>query len=263
MIYGVLKVLHIAHGGVYALGAYIALFVFLLSNNFLFSLLAGIITSGLLGISIYCGVYKRLLNRPRFAPLIASIGLLIILEDLYRLIAGPYRISFLIPSFFPDFKSETFVITSYQIIILTITLILSFFAWIILEKTKIGLGLKATSQDQYMAAAVGVNINRTVLFGFFIGSALAGAGGILQGIYFHEVFPTIGSEAAVKGLALIVFGGFGSILGAVIASFILGISETFIMATIGFVLPRDAIAYIVMILILIIRPYGLLGKKES
>jgi len=260
-IYGIFRILHVAHGAVYAIGGYVTVLLILLTNlPLLFSGIIGTIGSAMLGLLFYYAVYKKLLQNP-VAALMASIGLLVMFEDLYRLIAGPYRIPFRSSVFTEIYLSGPVTLTGSQIIILLVTSAALFAIWVILEKTKLGIGLKAVSQDLPMASALGINANLMVMVAFLLGSALAGLGGLMYAVYYHEIFPTMGSETVTRGLAIIVFGGFGSIRGAVVASLIFGLFETFMASTVGFPLPREAIAFILMIAMLIVRPYGLFGKE--
>ncbi len=262
MIYGILRVLHIAHAGIYTLGAFLSLSVFLSTNNFWISLTLSAIVAGIVGVLIYRYIYYFVLKEERIIPLIISVGLFITMQDLYRIIYGPYKhpFSFSIP--LPYIRSGNFYISPFQLFILLITGIILISLYFLLNKTKIGVGLKACANDAQMAAAVGINTKMTISLAFFIGSALAAISGTLVGIYHNSVYPTMGSMVSYKAFVVVVLGGFGSLKGSIIAGFLLAAAEVFLVAWKGFFLPRDTIGFLIMILFLIFLPNGLFGKKE-
>lgn len=261
MVYGVLRILHIAHAGVYALGAYVGLWAFRLLPNFWLSLIAAMVGCGLAGIIVQRYLYVPLLARPRIVPLIASIGLFISLEEIFRIIAGPYVISFPANPGLGSLQWGIVRITSNQLLVFLVTFSLLAVLWFIMSKTKLGLAMQATSQDLEIASVMGINTERIVATNFLIGSSLAGAAGVLVGVYFNSVYPTMGSIPAYKALAIIVLGGLGSIPGTVLGGLLIGLGETMLLGLISIPFPRDALAFIIMILILMFRPYGLLGKE--
>lgn len=261
MVYGVLRILHIAHAGIYALGAYVGLWAFRLVPNFWLSLIAAMVGCGLAGIIVQRYLYVPLLARPRIVPLIASIGLFISLEEIFRIIAGPYVISFPANPGLGSLQWGIVRITSNQLLVFLVTFSLLAVLWFIISKTKLGLAMQATSQDLEIASVMGINTERIVATNFLIGSSLAGAAGVLVGVYFNSVYPTMGSIPAYKALAIIVLGGLGSIPGTVLGGLLIGLGETMLLGLISIPFPRDALAFIIMILILMFRPYGLLGKE--
>ena len=263
MVYGVLRVLHIAHAGIYAFGAYAGLVAFRLVGNFWLSLIVGMALSAVAGLLVQHFIYAPLLSRERIVPLIASIGLFISLEEVFRILGGPYVLPYPAKSGLQAVNLGNVRLTEHQILIFVITFPLLGLLWFIMNKTKIGMAMRATSQDMEIVSAMGINAERMVAVNFLIGSALAGAAGVLVGVYYNSVYPTMGSMPAYKALAIIVLGGLGSIPGAVIAALFIGLSETLLMGLefIKIPLPRDALAFIIMIAILMFRPHGLLGKK--
>lgn len=260
MVYGVLRILHIAHAAIYALGAYVGLFSFLFFHNFVIAFLIAIISCALAGILVQRFIYLPLLESPRIVPLIASIGLFTFMEDLYRLVAGPYIRAFPVDLGFSGAHFWGATLTSHQIFILIVTFVLLGFVWLIITKTRIGLAWKATAQDVETAISFGVNVNKIIALNFILGSTLAASAGVLIGIYYNSVYPAMGSVPAYKMLAIVVLGGLGSVIGTVVAALIIGFAETLMVGYIGFVLPRDAIAFIALILILMFRPEGLFGR---
>ncbi len=264
MVYGVLKVLHIAHAAVYTIGAFIGLLVFTWIGNFWLALAAAMLVSGVIGVLIYRLTYHYMLDAPRTVPLIASIGMFVMFTDLLQkdFLMGPYQKA--LPAGgagLPAVKTAWFSLAPKQLLILVVTAALLVVVYFILAHTRIGLGWQAAAMDRDMAAAVGVNLNRVIAFNFFLGSALAGAAGVLVGVYNNSVFATMGDLSSYKAFIIIVLGGMGSLPGTIIASLLLAIVENFLVASIGYVLPRDAIAFLVLILILMFRPHGLLGQE--
>lgn len=264
MVYGVLKILHIAHAAMYTLGAFIGLLVFTWVGNFWVALLVAMLASGVMGVLIYRGVYYYMLDAPRTVPLIASVGMFVMLTDLLQkdFLMGPYQKALPVGGAgMPRLQTALFSLTPKQVLILVVTIALLAIVYLILTRTRIGLGWQAAALDREMAGAVGVNLNRVVALNFFLGSALAGAAGVLVGVYNNSVFATMGDLPSYKAFIIIVLGGMGSLPGTIIASLILAIVENFLVASVGYVLPRDAIAFLVLILMLMFRPHGLLGRE--
>lgn len=261
MVYGVLRILHIAHAGIYALGAYMGLLAFRFVPNFWFSLVVAMAACPLAGILVKRYLYMPLLTLPRIVPLIASIGLFIAMEEIFRIVAGPYVLSFPADPGLGSLQLGIVKITNNQLLVFLVTCILLAVLWFIMSKTKLGLAMKATSQDLEIASVMGIDTERIIAANFLIGSALAGAAGVLVGVYFNSVYPTMGSIPAYKALAIIVLGGLGSIPGTVLGGLLIGVGETLLLGMTDIPFPRDALAFIIMILILMFRPYGLLGKE--
>ncbi|NIO05636.1 MAG: branched-chain amino acid ABC transporter permease [Proteobacteria bacterium] len=261
MVYGVLRILHIAHAGVYALGAYVGLLVFRFIPNFWLALAITMVASSFAGIILQRYLYAPLLALPRIVPLIASIGLFIAMEEIFRLIAGPYILAFPADPGLGGIEWGIVRITNNQFLVFLVTVSLLATLWFVMSKTKLGLAMKATSQDLEIASVMGINTERIIATNFLIGSALAGAAGVLVGVYFNSVYPTMGSIPAYKALAIIVLGGLGSIPGTVLGGLLIGLGETLLLGLINIPFPRDALAFIIMIIILMFRPYGLLGKE--
>ncbi len=264
LIYSILRVLDIACAGAYALGAYVGLFSYVATGNLVLSFLIGMIAMGIWGILVQKFLYLPLLGKPPLISLITSIGLFIFLGDFIRLWAGPlirdFPADLKLP--FSGIKTENLTIMSVWILVLLITAILLFILWYLITKTKIGLAWRATAQDLETAKAMGINVNVVVAFNFFLGYSFAAAAGIMIGIMYNYIFPTMGDVPAYKMLAIIVLGGLGNPLGAVTAAMLIGIIETLVGGYIGFFLPRDSIAFIVVIIMLLIKPQGLFVRKN-
>jgi branched-chain amino acid transport system permease protein len=260
MVYGVLRVLHVAHAGVYALGAYVGLWSFRLTGSFWLSLGAAMATCALAGLLIERLLYAPLLHLPRIIPLIASIGLFIAMEEAFRIVAGPYALAYNAEIRLGNLALGPLHLTAPQTVILLVTLALLGLLWLLLSRSKVGLAMRATAMDAETTSSFGVNTRAVVTLNFLIGSALAGAAGVLIGVYDNQVWPTMGSVPAYKCLAIVVLGGLGNIPGTVLASFLIGLAETLLIGVVAIPFPRDALAFVAMILVLMFRPYGLLGK---
>jgi branched-chain amino acid transport system permease protein len=260
MVYGILRILHVAHAGIYALGAYVGLFSFRLIGEFWLSLFIGMAGAALAGYFVERFLYMPLLHLPRIAPLIVSIGLFIALEEAFRIVAGPHTLAYNAQVKLGDLSIGSFHLTETQILILLVTLMILVILWAFLTKTRTGLAMRACAQDPETTSSFGVNVSAIIAVNFLIGSAMAGAAGVLIGVYDNQVWPTMGSIPAYKALAIVVLGGLGNIPGTVLAAIIVGLAETFFIGFLAIPFPRDAVAFIAIILVLMFRPYGLLGK---
>ncbi|OGB93679.1 MAG: ABC transporter permease [candidate division NC10 bacterium RBG_16_65_8] len=260
MVYGVLRILHVAHAGVYTLGGYVGLWVFRAVGDFWLSLAAAMVACGVAGVLIERFLYAPLLHLPRIVPLIGSIGLFIAMEEAFRIVAGPYALAYDATIRFPGLALGPLRLSAPQSLILTVTLLLLGVLWVLLSRSTLGLAMRATAMDADTTSTFGVNTRLVVSMNFVIGSALAGAAGVLIGVYDNQVWPTMGSIPAYKCLAIVVLGGLGNIPGSVLASFLIGLAETLLIGVVAIPFPRDALAFVAMILVLMFRPHGLLGK---
>jgi branched-chain amino acid transport system permease protein len=260
MVYGVLRVLHIAHAGVFTLGAYAGLMAFALTGSFGLALLGAMGAGVAAGLAMERWVYWPLLGQPPIATLIASIGLFIGLEEVYRMVAGPQPYAFPMPLAIPALRAGPALITGPQVTVLGVTAVLLGALWLFLVRTRLGLALRAVSQDREMAAACAMDVRQVVRLTFALGSALAGAAGTLVGVYYNSVSPTMGDVTAYKGLAIIVLGGLGSIPGTVLGALLIGVVETLLVGLVEIPFPRDAWAFLAMIAVFLLRPQGLLGR---
>ena len=239
------------------------LFFYSSSGSLLIALGSSMAVCALLGVCIERFVYFPLLKFPPFVPLIGSISILLIIEEVCRLIFGPHIHAFPASLPFPEVSLGSLSISSMLIGVYLITLVILFFLWFLVKKTSFGLAMRAPSQDIEIAEANGINARRTIDLTFVIGSAVAAVAGVLVGIYYNQVYPTMGAVPAYKSLALIVVGGLGSIQGAVFASLLLGIAETLLIGYANIPLPRDAIAFIAMISVLMWKPTGLFSSRKG
>jgi len=260
MVYGILRILHVAHAGIYTLGAYVGLLAFLLIGDFWISLLVGMAGAAVAGYLVERLLYTPLLHLPRIAPLIVSIGLFTAMEEGFRIVAGPHTLTYNAAIGLGSISFGAFRLTETQVLILLVTFGILIFLWAFLTKTRMGLAMRACAMDAETTSSFGANVSAIIALNFLIGSAMAGAAGVLIGVYDNQVWPTMGSIPAYKALAIVVLGGLGNIPGTVLASFIVGLAETFFIGILAIPFPRDAVAFLAMILVLMFKPYGLLGK---
>ncbi len=261
LVYGILRILHVAHAAVYTVGAYIGLAVFNLTGSLLLGFGGAMVFCSLLGVVIERFVYYPLLKYPPYVPLIGSIAAMLGIEELCRLVAGPYILTFPAKLPFPEIHLGSIAISSTLTAVYAISTLVLAALWYITNRTEMGLAMRATSQDLAIADAMGINSHWIVSATFILGSAIAAVAGVLVGIYYNQVYPTMGAVPAYKTLALIVVGGMGSVPGAVIASLLLGVAETLLIGYAQIPLPRDALAFIAMIAVLMWRSEGLMGSK--
>jgi branched-chain amino acid transport system permease protein len=263
LVYGLLRILHVAQATVFTLGAYCGLLVANHTGSLALAFVAAVASAGVAGPLIYKAVYEPLLTRPPFVPLVASIGLLIAMEDGFRLLFGPYGLSFDANPWFSssvNLAGATLNMVQVVMVVMAVTLI-GLFAWLAVG-TRLGVGLRATVSDAAMAETFGVNPSKVRYFTFIVASALAGVAGLLVGMLNNLVEPGMGGLIGYKGLAIIVLGGLGNVPGTLLASLIFGLIESFGSVTLDRYMDRDAVAFAFTILVLLVRPQGLLGRKS-
>ena len=263
MVYGIAKMLNFAHGDVIMIGAYISFCVtqYLKLPAWL-SVLAAMFVCTLLGMTIERLAYKPLRNAPSLAVLITAIGMSYFLQNLALLIWGSNPKSFTsIISFGPLrlFDGQLIISDVAIVTVLACILIMIGLTWFT-GKTRMGKAMRAVSEDKGAAQLMGVNVNRTISVTFAIGSALAAIAGVLLCSAYPTLMPTTGSMPGIKAFTAAVFGGIGSIPGAMLGGILLGIIEIFGKSYISTEL-GDAIVFAILIVILLVKPAGLLGKK--
>jgi len=261
LVYGILRILHVAHAAVYSVGAYLGLWVFSWSGSLLVAAFLAMAGCALFGVAIERLVYFPLLKYPPYVPLIASIAVLLGTEEVCRLIAGPYILAFPAQLPFPSLKLGPLVFSPPLLAVYLMAGVVLLGLWYIVGRTELGLAMRAVSQSRAMADALGMNSHLIITFTFVLGSAIAALAGILVGIYYNQVYPTMGAVPAYKSLAIIVVGGLGSVSGSVAASLLLGLAETLLIGFADIPLPRDALAFMAMIGVLMWRSEGLFGSK--
>lgn len=261
MVYGIIKLINFAHGDVFMLGAFIGFFAITRwEMGFIPALIIAMVVCSIIGMIIERVAYKRLRNATRIAALTTAIGVSFLIEYTMIFFRGAT------PEAYPQVLPQTNInilganINSQTIFILVVTIILMILLQFIVHKTKIGKAMRAVSHDADAARLMGINVDNTISATFAIGSALAGAAGVIFGSYYTRIDPLMGVLPGLKAFIAVVLGGIGSIPGAMVGGFILGIIET-IVSAVGYSLWRDAAAFIILILILILRPAGIFGKN--
>ena len=261
MVYGIIKLINFAHGDIYMLGAYIGFICTAqLGMGFFSALITAMALCALIGVVIERIAYKPLRNATRITALITAIGVSYFLEASTQKVMGTGVKTF--PQVLANQKIMLggVMITTQQIAIFVITIVLMLLLQYIVRKTKVGRAMRAVSVDADAARLMGVNVDMTISSTFAIGSALAGAAGVLVGLYYNSINPLMGMLPGVKAFIAAVFGGIGIIPGAMFGGFFIGIVETLVSGY-GSSLYKDAVVYIILIIILVVKPAGLLGKN--
>lgn len=271
MVYGIIKLINFAHGEIYMIGAFTALIMvsvltFTGMPAFAILIIAAVIAviySAAYGYTVEKIAYKPLRHAPRLSALISAIGMSLFLQN-YVLLA---QTSDFLPfkAVIPDFKFLVpieNIIRSSQFVILVTTAVVMVVLTVLIKFTRIGKAMRATSQDKIMAMLSGINVNKVISFTFIIGSATAALGGVLISSHMGQINFYIGFLAGIKAFVAAVLGGIGSIPGAVLGSFVLGFTESY--AT-GYISSdyEDVFAFLFLVLILIFKPDGLLGRSSK
>lgn len=271
MVYGILKFINFAHGEIMMIGAYAGLFCYLKLNPegttgphaimiFILALLAAITASGVLGVAVERIAYRPLRRASRLAPLLSAIGVSIILVNTAGLFFGTEARKFPYPFDNTPFTVFGASISPMQILTLTVSFTLMLLLDLFVRKSLAGKAMRATSEKQEVASLMGINIDRIISLTFLIGSGLGAIAGVLTALE-YKVYPTLGTLTGLKAFIAAVVGGIGNIRGAMLGGLLLGILETFGVVVLG--IPqglKDTIAFTLLILILLFRPSGILGK---
>lgn len=261
LIFGVLGLVNFAHGEVYMVGAFLGFFLITgLKLSFFPALLLAMVGSALVGILVELVAFKPLRKAPDVAPMVCTLGLSVVLQNAAMLGWGSGTQSLPADSFefvfFPFFNAQ---LSNAQLLIFGVSIALMVLLQVILYRSRIGKAIRAVAQNKDAASLMGININRVIAATFALGSSLGGAAGVLIGMYYNAFYPTMGFIAGLKAFTATVFGGLTSIPGAVLGGLILGVVENLGAAYIssGY---RDMIAFIILILVLLIKPSGLFGR---
>jgi branched-chain amino acid transport system permease protein len=275
LVYGIIELINFAHGDVFMWGTVICLFIanaLHLSGTLNGIELIGMMLILIVGSSVFCAVlnvvierlaYRPLRRAPRLIPLIAAIGVSFVLENIARLIIGPGDILF--PPIFPlgSFYIGPVQVLYLDVFIVVVALILMYGLYRFIQTTKLGRAMRATAQDPEAASLMGVNINRTIMLTFLIGGGLAGAAGLFYNLKIHEVQYFAGYQLGLIAFTAAVLGGIGNIYGAVLGGFVIGLIEALATQLIpqnGFAY-QDVVVFAILVLILVLRPSGLLGQQ--
>lgn len=268
MVYGIIKLINFAHGEIYMLGAFIGyVFIEYFHLPFFVALVGAMACCAVIGVVIEFLAYRPLRGSTRIAALITAIGVSFLIQNVMKLrfLAGAE------PRAFPQAIEQKMIevgpimISNIQLLILGTTLVLMLGLQIIVMKTKMGKAMRAVSVDADAAMLMGISVNQTISFTFAIGSALAAAGGVMIGLYYNSIDPMMGVTPGLKAFVAAVFGGIGLIPGAALGGFSIGLIETFVSASSieGLSAYKDAVVYFILIIVLLIKPTGLLGKNTK
>lgn len=271
MVYGIIELINFAHGEIYMIGAFTALIVtgvltMMGMNHIAVIVIAAVVAviySSAYGFTIEKMAYKPLRHAPRLSALISAIGMSLFLQNYVLLAQTSDFLPF--PSLIPEFKfMEPYehIFSSPELVIVLSTTVVMILLTFLIKFTKIGKAMRATAQDRDMAMLVGVNVNRVISVTFVVGSATAALGGVLIASHIGQINFYIGFIAGIKAFVAAVLGGIGSIPGAVLGSLVLGWTESFFTGYISSDY-EDVFAFVFLVLILIFRPAGILGRSTS
>jgi branched-chain amino acid transport system permease protein len=263
MVFGILELVNFSHGSVYMAGAFVTLiFLTSLKVNFFVSFAISIVVTGILGILVdRCALRPlRKKNAPKVTSLISTIGVSIFLQNFVMMACGSETKNFPLVIDLGGFKLGNANVSYLQIVIFTICILLLVGLQVLVNKTKIGKAMRATAQNMEAARLMGINVNTIITLTFFIGAALAAVAGTMVGMYYQTVDYAMGFMAGLKAFSAAVLGGIGVLPGAMLGGLVIGIIETI---TAGYINAgyRDAVAFAILILVLIIKPSGFLGKQ--
>jgi branched-chain amino acid transport system permease protein len=275
MVYGVLKLLNLAHGDLYMVGAFVGYFVIQWFGGptalsipvpllllIMFVLAAGL--TGGLGVAIERFAYRPLRDAPRIAPLITALGVSFFLENSVLLLFGGQTRVYNTPEFI-SFANGIHIgpvnIYVVQLMVIVVSLLLMVGLQLLVNRTRLGQQMRAVSTDREAAEMLGINVNLTIAATFFLGSALAGVAGVMAGLMFNQVTNLIGFIVGLKAFTAAVVGGIGSLPGAMLGGLLIGIAESFITGYISSTY-TNLFVFAILIVVMLLRPSGLLGRAQ-
>lgn len=263
MIFGILSFINFSHGDVCVFGAYVAWYLFFhFKLPFILAFLIGISSAMLLGVIVEKIGFKPIRTAPRLAALIVSYGFSFIVATAIQIIWGTQARSMAVFRNVKYIYIGPIMISGLQIGVALVSIIIMIFLIYLVRKTKIGMAMRAIALDRSTASIMGVNVDRTISLTFAIGSGIGAISAILFGVSYSTIYPTMGTVIGNKGFAAVVLGGAGSIPGAVFGGLLMGIIESLAGAILGTKV-REAVSFVILILVLLIRPSGLFLKEVS
>ncbi len=262
LIFGITRILNLAHGAFYMLGAYIMYTVMAALPRGGVSAVLGILAAGaglaIVGFIVEAGLLRRVYNKPEEVQLLLTFALILVMDDLVKIIWGPeYKSLTTLP--WGSVSVGEYTIPVYHLVVIIVALASALGLWMLFTRTNIGKRIRASASYPEVAEALGVNTRMMFMATFMLGSALAGVSGALAGPVL-TAYPGMGTEAIVLSFAIIVIGGMGSILGALVGALIVGFSRTIMAVT--YPVMEVALIYIVMAVVLLVKPTGLFGGRE-
>ena len=262
MVYGIILLLNFAHGDIIMVGAYTAFYAMTAFHlHPILSVVLAVVTSTLLGVVLEKVAYTPLRSAPRLSLLITAIGISFLLENGAQLLFGADTKS--MDTLVPGNVSFGSVTISYTAILTIIVAVIAMVALTLLvQKTKLGKAMRAVSEDMGAAQLMGISLNKTISFTFAVGSALAGIGSVLYLCAYSQASPTMGSMLGLKAFVAAVLGGIGSIPGAMIGGFAIGLLEA-LVAAVGLSVWKDAVVFAILIVVLLVKPSGIMGHPVT
>jgi branched-chain amino acid transport system permease protein len=276
MVYGIIELINFAHGDVFMVGSFVTYWLLVtlgftgvisdpiqLAGVLALTFLVSMVVMGTVGVLIERFAYRPLRHAPRLAPLITAIGVSFILQNVVQVIWGPSPVN--VPQIFDVQASFGFLGAHVKYLSLFIVLLAAFLMialQLFVTRTNLGRAMRSTSQDREAAQLMGVDINTTIALTFFIGAALAGAAGVVQGLYFGTTFFIVGFQAGLKAFTAAVLGGIGNTTGAALGGFVIGFIEVFSTQA-GYSRWSEAVVFTILILVLVFRPTGILGQPTA
>jgi branched-chain amino acid transport system permease protein len=274
LVYGVLRMINFAHGELFMLGAFGAYYTLdgfethsglndsVPAFTIACAILAGMIVAVVTSIIMERVAYRPLRNAPRLAPLISAIGVSIFLRNVMLLVTDAQRKVF--PQVFPQGAIEIFDVrvTYIRLFLVGMSFFFLIILYVFIERTKQGMAIRAVAEDRDTAALMGINVDRTIVVTFVAGAALAGAAGACYGMFVTNAFYNMGFIPGIKAFTAAVLGGIGSVPGAMLGGYFLGLSESYATKWLGGQY-KDVVAFALLVAVLIFRPWGLLGKRED
>lgn len=260
LIFGLLRMIHMAHGEVLMIGGYVALVIIAyLHGNLFLAMLGAIAVTALLGITIYAASIRFVEKGGHLSPLVSTIGIAIVLQEIFTKLFTGEKIAFPQTLVFKNIQVGGLSFNTVQIFIIVLSFAVMFVLYRILKGTMIGKSIRAVSENTETARLLGIRVSWIVVITFALASVLAGIAGVLVGIAYHSIYPLMGIEIGLKGLAIIIIGGMGNVVGAMFSGLLVGLMEVFSVAYISSSY-KDAFTFGLMVLILIWKPEGLFGS---
>jgi branched-chain amino acid transport system permease protein len=264
LVFGVLHLVHLAHGEVFMIGAFVGLQVVLLAGGGVgAAIFVAAIAAAIVGVAIYLVAIKPIMARRGhfLAPMISTIGVGVVLQELATRAFGGEQVGFPVQMESHVWHFGTIALTSVQLVILGVSLGLMLALHLFVTLTRVGMAMRATAESMEISHTLGIRTDRIIILTFAIASALAGAAGVLVGMSFNSISPYMGVDMGIKGLAAMLLGGLGNVYGAMLGGLIIGIVEVISVAYLSSSY-RDAFAFVVIIAVLLFRPRGIFGATD-
>jgi branched-chain amino acid transport system permease protein len=274
LVYGVLRMINFAHGELFMMGAFAGFYVLdgfeqrgdmndaLPALTIAVAIAAGMFVAVILSMLMERIAYRPLRHAPRLAPLISAIGVSILLRNIMLRVTNARREVY--PDVFPDGAIEIgdVRVTYIRLFLIGMSFLFLLIAYVFIERTKYGMAIRAVAEDKDTAALMGINVDRTIVLTFASGAAMAGAAGVCYGMFVTNASSGMGFIPGIKAFTAAVLGGIGSVPGAMLGGYFLGLSESYATRWLGGQY-KDVVAFVLLIIVLIFRPWGLLGRRED